>query len=84
MDMIIYGSQIFGRLVRELLTATGHRFIGFVDDVHDGDDVIGAWEEVLRRFAPGDCGLAIAYCLLRLVLAFLGEEELGTHPLSEE
>lgn len=60
MDVIVYGSQLFGRLVRELLPATGHRFIGFVDDVHGGDDVLGDWEEVVRRFAPGDCGLAIA------------------------
>lgn len=60
MDVIVYGSQIFGRLVRELLPATGHRFIGFVDDEHTGEDVLGDWEAALERFSPGDCGLVVA------------------------
>lgn len=60
MEVIVYGSQLFGRLVRELLPATGHRFIGFVDDEHAGEDVLGDWEEVLGRFSPDECGLVVA------------------------
>lgn len=39
---------------------------------------------VAQLSIPLGCGLAIAYCLLRLVLAFIGEEELGTNWIREE
>ncbi len=39
---------------------------------------------VAQLSVPLGCGLAVAYCLLRLVLAFIGEEELGTNRLREE
>ncbi|MCP4835720.1 MAG: hypothetical protein GY895_13270 [Phycisphaera sp.] len=60
MDVIVYGSRIFGRLVRELLPVVGHHFIGYVDDVHSGDEVLGDWEMVLDRHSPGDFGVVVA------------------------
>ena len=40
---------------------------------------------IVAQFSiPLGCGLAIVYCLLRLVLAFIGEEQLGTTRMREE
>lgn len=60
MDVIVYGSGLFGRLVRELLPVVDHHFIGYVDDLHAGDDVLGGWETVLDRHSPGDFGVVVA------------------------
>ncbi len=60
MELLVYGSKDFGRLVRELLVQCGHRFAGFVDDFNRGPDVIGPYADALTRFPPVTHGMVIA------------------------
>ena len=41
MKALVYGSRLFGQVVRCLVEDWGHEFAGFIDDTHEGDDVPG-------------------------------------------
>ncbi len=60
MDLLVYGSKDFARLIRELLQHCGHRFAGFVDDFERGPEVVGAYVEVLRNCPPTTHGMVVA------------------------
>jgi sugar O-acyltransferase (sialic acid O-acetyltransferase NeuD family) len=61
--ILIYGSRMFGDVVRSLVTDCGHEFAGFIDDVHAGVDIHGPFDEVRRHFLPGEyaCVNAVGY-----------------------
>lgn len=54
MNVIVYGSKVFGQIVRQLVLDAGHQFIGFIDDFNQGPDVLGTWEDVVGRYPPGE------------------------------
>lgn len=60
MPLLVYGSRDFGRVVRDLLERCGHQFVGYVDDVYDGDDVVGSYLKAKSMYPPGTVGIAIA------------------------
>jgi sugar O-acyltransferase (sialic acid O-acetyltransferase NeuD family) len=60
MDLLVYGSKDFGRLLRELLQHCGHRFAGFIDDFDAGPDIVGTYAEALAKCPPASHGMVIA------------------------
>jgi acetyltransferase-like isoleucine patch superfamily enzyme len=60
MDLLVYGSREFGQVVRLLAKACGHEVIGFIDDLHPGEGVIGGYDTVRARHPPGTAGIALA------------------------
>src|SRR4051812_44751914 len=66
MKILIYGSRLFGGVVRCLVEDCGHEFAGFIDDIHAGDDVMGAFEQTRSPPPPGEsaCVNAVGYANL--------------------
>lgn len=60
MKMLVYGSREFGKVVRRLAGHCGHEWIGFIDDVHGGEGVLGPYEKVAALHPPGAAGIALA------------------------
>jgi sugar O-acyltransferase (sialic acid O-acetyltransferase NeuD family) len=52
MEVLVYGSRLFGGVIRCLVEDSGHRFAGFIDDVHQGEDVLGPFEAIRLRYPP--------------------------------
>lgn len=63
MDIVIYGSKEYARLLREQVVACGHRFVGFIDDQSQGPEILGSYDDVKRIHPPTQCamGLGIGY-----------------------
>lgn len=59
-NVIIYGSQQFAHYVRDLVEECGHRFVGYIDDFTKGQDVLGTFDEVRRKYNPKDFKIVIA------------------------
>lgn len=66
MKYLVYGSRELGRVVRGLLDVCGLEFVGFIDDIHTGSDILGPFEQVVRTFRPDDYMLvnAVGYANL--------------------
>lgn len=61
MKLLVYGAGDFGRLARELLRQCGHEFAGFIDDWNPAAaGVLGAFDAVRDRHAPGTHGVVLA------------------------
>lgn len=60
MKLLVYGSRDFGRVLRDLLGVCGHEFIGYVDDMNSGEDIVGNYATARRLHPPGTCGMVIA------------------------
>lgn len=63
MQLLVYGSQEFGRLIKELATACKKNVVGFIDDISAGDhkkDVLGSYEDIKKKFKPKDTEIVIA------------------------
>jgi len=58
--ILVYGSREFGQVVRDLAGQCGFHFIGFIDDIHRGPGILGAWEEVSRAHDPARYSVAMA------------------------
>ena len=56
----VFGSLEFGRVIRALVECTGNKFAGFVDDFDTGPQLLGSNETCRRTHAPAECGTAIA------------------------
>ena len=52
MRVLVYGSRLFGGVIRCLVEDCGHEFAGFIDDVHEGPDVLGAFARVRQSHPP--------------------------------
>ncbi len=63
MKILVYGSRLFGGVVRCLVEDCGHEFAGFIDDSYQGPDVIGTFADV-RASRPATeyaCANAVGY-----------------------
>ncbi len=50
--LLIYGSQDFGRVVRDLAEQCGETFTGYVDDWNTGDEILGGYDRVCAQCPP--------------------------------
>ena len=63
MKVLVYGSRLFGGVVRCLVEDCGHEFAGFVDDMHQGEHVLGTFASVQKSHPPSKyaCVNAVGY-----------------------
>jgi sugar O-acyltransferase (sialic acid O-acetyltransferase NeuD family) len=59
MRLLIYGSQIYARLLCEQVRAVGHELVGNIDDFNSGGQVLGSYERVRQEYPPDSYGLVI-------------------------
>ena len=52
MKVLVYGSRLFGGVIRCLVEDCGHEFAGFIDDVHEGPGLLGVFEQVRASHPP--------------------------------
>lgn len=69
--ILVYGSQEFGQVIKQLVPACGHEFIGFIDDYNTSEEVLGDLTQVAKSFHPDsyEIVLAIGYKHLHARLA---------------
>jgi sugar O-acyltransferase (sialic acid O-acetyltransferase NeuD family) len=58
--LLVYGSKDFGRVLRDLLVICGHEFIGYIDDLNSGEEIVGNYTTATKLHPPGTCGIVIA------------------------
>ncbi len=58
--LLIYGSQVFAEIVKDLALACDYEVCGLIDDYSTGEEVIGDYEYVRNNFAPESYEIAIA------------------------
>lgn len=58
--LLIIASSTFGRLVRTLAEDVGYEVAGFIDDVHQGEGILGDRTALGTRFTPDTYVLAMA------------------------
>ena len=63
MKVLVYGSRLFGGVVRCLVEDCGHEFAGFIDDIHQGDGVLGTFATVRQKYSASEyaCANAVGY-----------------------
>jgi sugar O-acyltransferase (sialic acid O-acetyltransferase NeuD family) len=63
MKVLIYGSRLFGQVIRCLVEDCGHEFAGFIDDIYPGEGVLGPFSSVLLTHPPAEyvCVNAVGY-----------------------
>jgi len=54
-------------VLRDLLTSCGHEFIGYVDDLNSGAEIVGDYSRTSVLHPPGSCGIVIAIGYQHLV-----------------
>lgn len=60
MKILVYGSMEFGRVLRDLVAHCGHEFIGYIDDLRSGPEIVGDYAKAAMLHPPGTCGIVIA------------------------
>lgn len=58
--ILVYGSQEFGRVIRDLVEACGEEFVGYIDDIYEGEEVLGPFAQIVKRFPPTEYAIAMA------------------------
>ena len=63
MKILVYGSRQFGGVIRCLVEDCGHQFAGFIDDMHEGEDVLGPFAQTRLTHPPSEyrCVNAVGY-----------------------
>jgi sugar O-acyltransferase (sialic acid O-acetyltransferase NeuD family) len=56
MKILVYGSRMFGGVIRCLVEDCGHDFAGFIDDVHQGEGVLGSFAQTRLTHPPAEFG----------------------------
>jgi sugar O-acyltransferase (sialic acid O-acetyltransferase NeuD family) len=60
MQVLVYGSGDFGKVVSALVRDCGHNFVGFIDDQYQRRDVVGTYLSCLESHPPSHHAIAIA------------------------
>lgn len=60
MRILVYGSQEFGQVVKQLVIDGGLSCAGFIDDVFEGPEVVGPFAEAAHRFPPDEYAIVNA------------------------
>lgn len=58
--LLVYGSQEFGHVVKNLVLDCGYEFEGFIDDYATDESILGSYDSVIKTFSPGLFGIVIA------------------------
>lgn len=63
MKVLVYGSRMFGQVIRCLVEDCGHEFAGYIDDTYEGADVLGPFASVRQTHPPSafSCVNAVGY-----------------------
>lgn len=66
MNVLVYGSQMFGGVIRSLVEDCGHEFSGFIDDMYTGEHVLGPFASVREKCPPSEYAVvnAVGYANL--------------------
>ena len=56
MKVLVYGSRMFGQVIRCLIEDCGHECAGFIDDTYEGEGVLGPFASVRLKYPPSDYG----------------------------
>jgi len=59
-QLLVYGSQEFGHVVKNLVLDCGYEFAGFIDDYAMGENILGSYDYVTKMFSPDVFGIVIA------------------------
>jgi len=83
MKVLVYGSRLFGGVIRCLVEDAGHQFAGFIDDVHEGQDVLGPFEATRLTHPPPEyaCVNAVGYSDLGARRAVSARIEAAGYPM---
>lgn len=60
MKVLVYGSKEFGIVLKHLSLSCGHEFKGFIDDIHEGPEVMGTYEHVKTCYSNKRVGVVNA------------------------
>ena len=58
--LLVYGSEEFGHVVKNLVLDCGYEFAGFIDDYATGESILGSYDYVIKTFSPDVFGIVIA------------------------
>ena len=58
--VLVYGSQDFGRVVRDLVEVCGETFVGYIDDLYEGEDVLGTFAQIEKSYPSSEFVVALA------------------------
>lgn len=58
--ILVYGSRVLGRVVKDLIGQCDKDFVGFVDDYTTGPEIVGTFDEVRKAYPPTEYGMVIA------------------------
>ncbi len=67
MKLLVYGSREFGRVLKSLVIDCGYDFGGFIDDFSTGEEIIGTYQNVLKKYSSKNFGIVIAIGYKNLV-----------------
>lgn len=60
MKLLIYGSQELGRVIKSLTIDCGYEFEGFIDDFSTGEEIVGTYQNILKKYSAEHFGIVIA------------------------
>lgn len=58
--LLVIGASSYGRLIRVIAEESGRSVAGFIDDTHEGPEILGTREALGSRLTPEDYDLAMA------------------------
>ncbi len=58
--ILIYGSKDFAKTVRHLVEDCGYETVGMIDDYSLGDEIIGTFDEVQKKYSSKDYSVVLA------------------------
>lgn len=65
-QILIYGSKVFGQVIKDLVLQCGHNFVGFIDDYSTGEEIVGTFDHVKENFSKDNYEIIIAVGYLNL------------------
>ena len=57
--IIIYGSKSYSELIKQIVNDCGRVCLGFIDDFDKGSNILGDFQEIVKRFSKDEIEIAI-------------------------
>jgi len=58
--VLVYGSQEFGRVIKDMLLYMKYPFAGFIDDINIGEDIVGNYSFIKGNYDANDYQIVLA------------------------
>ncbi len=58
--ILIYGSKEFGKVMKGLVEYLGYPFQGYIDDIYQGEEIVGTFEYVKKKIPANEYAIVIA------------------------